>query len=386
MKTKTILFLLLTLVLTFSAIIPAFAQAVPERTAAEAGKVVTVEFKYEGITGINGTFTCSNKDMISDIQMDTDNYLVTFNENTGVFMYHGSQAIDFVITLNITIANTAKIGDECVIQFEYEIPDAEAGLPSIPEYSYDKITLYIIDYSELEAQIARTANLVEDEYTTESWTIVKDALDKAESLLGNATTQDEITDAATALKNAIDALEKKPVVIPLDYTELNNQIARTEGLVEDDYTAETWGPMADALAAAKALVNNATTQDEITNAAIALKNAIDALEKKPVVKPLDYTALDKIIAEAESKEKDKYTEESWNKMIEELANARATRENATTQEEINNATAALTQSVNALKLNDNETGDSSVMLILSIVVLVVATASLVYSKKRTTVR
>jgi len=386
MKTKTILFLLLTLVLTFSAIIPAFAQAVPERTAAEAGKVVTVEFKYEGITGINGTFTCSNKDMISDIQMDTDNYLVTFNENTGVFMYHGSQAIDFVITLNITIANTAKIGDECVIQFEYEIPDAEAGLPSIPEYSYDKITLYIIDYSELEAQIARTANLVEDEYTTESWTIVKDALDKAESLLGNATTQDEITDAATALKNAIDALEKKPVVIPLDYTELNNQIARTEGLVEDDYTAETWGPMADALAAAKALVNNATTQDEITNAATALKNAIDALEKKPVVKPLDYTALDKIIAEAESKEKDKYTEESWNKMIEELANARATRENATTQEEINNATAALTQSVNALKLNDNETGDSSVMLILSIVVLVVATASLVYSKKRTTVR
>jgi hypothetical protein len=144
MKTKTILFLLLTLVLTFSAIIPAFAQAVPERTAAEAGKVVTVEFKYEGITGINGTFTCSNKDMISDIQMDTDNYLVTFNENTGVFMYHGSQKIDFVITLNITIADTAKIGDECVIQFEYEIPDAEAGLPSIPEYSYDKITLYII--------------------------------------------------------------------------------------------------------------------------------------------------------------------------------------------------------------------------------------------------
>ena len=244
-----------------------------------------------------------------------------------------------------------------------------------------------LNYDELDNQIGKAEDLLadEDEYTTESWAAMIAALGSARSARTNATTQEEVDAAANGLKDAILALEKKPVIIPLDYSALQEQIDKANALVESEYTAESWANMKAELDKANALMNNANTQDEIQAQADALKEAIAALQKVSV-SSLDFSVLDKLIADAESKDKDKYTEETWNNMMEALERARETRKNATTQEEINNSVDSLSKSIDALELKDNKTGDSSIMLILSIVVLVVGTALMVYSKKKETVR
>jgi len=81
------------------------------------------------------------------------------------------------------------------------------------------------------------------------------------------------------LKDAIAALEEKPVVPAVDYTELLAQIEIAEGLNKDDYTAETWAALEEALEKAIA-AKNATTQAEVNAAAKALKDAIAALKIK----------------------------------------------------------------------------------------------------------
>ena len=138
-----------------------------------------------------------------------------------------------------------------------------------------------IDFTELKKQIAAAEALKKDDYTADSWAKLEKALADAKAAL-NATTQKAVDDAAAALKAAIEALEKKPVVV--NYDELKKQIAAAEALKKDDYTADSWAKLEKALADAKAALN-ATTQKAVDDAAAALKAAIEALEKKPLEAP-----------------------------------------------------------------------------------------------------
>ena len=70
-------------------------------------------------------------------------------------------------------------------------------------------------------------------------------------------------------------------ISPVDYTELNEQIKRAEALNAEDYTAESWANLEKALEDAYA-ARESFRQGVVDAAAEALKNAIDALEKKPV--------------------------------------------------------------------------------------------------------
>lgn len=63
---------------------------------------------------------------------------------------------------------------------------------------------------------------------------------------------------------------------------------------------------------------------------------------------LDYTVIDKAIADAEAKAEEDYTADSWAAMQAALLAAQTAKANAETQDEINNAAAALTDAVNAL--------------------------------------
>ena len=71
-----------------------------------------------------------------------------------------------------------------------------------------------------------------------------------------------------------------------DHSQLANLISQAETLSADDYTADSYSVMQQALEAAKAVNDDAeATTEELTNAYTALKSAMDALEEKTVQTP-----------------------------------------------------------------------------------------------------
>ena len=71
-----------------------------------------------------------------------------------------------------------------------------------------------------------------------------------------------------------------------DHSQLSDLISQAEALSADDYTADSYSVMQQALEAAKAVNDDAeATTEELTNAYTALKSAIDALEEKTAQTP-----------------------------------------------------------------------------------------------------
>ena len=71
--------------------------------------------------------------------------------------------------------------------------------------------------------------------------------------------------------------------VPVDRDALAQAIAEAEALDEDDFTAETWADLEDALAEAKRVfADENATQDEIDDAYRDLRTALNALERVPV--------------------------------------------------------------------------------------------------------
>ena len=71
-----------------------------------------------------------------------------------------------------------------------------------------------------------------------------------------------------------------------DHSQLADLISQAETLSADDYTADSYSVMQQALEAAKAVNDDAeATTEELTNAYTALKSAMDALEEKTVQTP-----------------------------------------------------------------------------------------------------
>ena len=131
--------------------------------------------------------------------------------------------------------------------------------------------------------------------------------------------------------------------------ELDRQIARAEGRTQANYTAASWAEMQTALAAARQMRNNPNaSQTQIYNAANNLRRAIDNLVPL-VAAPVDMTALDRAIEDAEGRTQANYTASSWAAMQTALRAARDVRNNPNaTQTEVDDAAASLRAALNAL--------------------------------------
>ena len=110
--------------------------------------------------------------------------------------------------------------------------------------------------------------------------------------------QDEVDAMATAINNAVAALEFKDA----DYSEieeLDNLLHTMNGTLYTDATVQAVRNALNAIEDGK----NITEQTQVDAWADALRAAIDALEKKPA----DYSAVDAAIAAAEALDADDYT-------------------------------------------------------------------------------
>ena len=351
--TKKLLALLLTLVLVSSMAISAFASAAPSATDAYKGSVVEVEFSYENVAGIRGTFTISGDNIIDKMELSVNsNHTGSYNSTDGIIAYYASSASKFVCNLKLTLSANANPGDECEIKFEYEATD-DGKLPAVPSYSYDYATIRIVlNLEELNTQIGIAQALTEADYTVESWNVLETALANAVAAR-TASSQDEVDAAAKALRDAIANLQQKPTVT-VDYSELEAQIAIAQGIDRSKYTEETLAALDTALDAAIA-ARQSDSQAVVTAAAKALEKAIADLKEKPVI-VIDYSALQEQINIANSLNKDDYTETTWAVLEDELADAIEAL-NATTQAEVDAAEKALKDAIAGLEQKPGVTVD-----------------------------
>lgn len=129
----------------------------------------------------------------------------------------------------------------------------------------------------------------------------------------------------------------------VDKTGLKAAIDAVGTLNAADYTEATWNVVADKLANAQAVYDNANaTAYDVTLAIANLQDAVNALESVPSTKPADKTQLEQAIAEANGLSQSAYTASSWASYQQALAQAKAVFANANaTQADVQAALAAL---------------------------------------------
>jgi len=216
----------------------------------------------------------------------------------------------------------------------------------------------VIDYSKLEAKIAEfeAKNLVESEYTADSWANYVSKLNAAKELVNkkNAASQTQVNNVLTNLTNAYNGLVTIMPPVVIDYTELEAKIAELEAknLVASDYTVDSWNKYDTALDDAKELANkkNAASQNQVNNVLANLTNAYNGLKK------INYSALQAKIAELEAKNlvESDYTVDSWAKYTAALAAAKklADEQSADEQSDVDVALANLDSAYKALEKFD----------------------------------
>ena len=189
--------------------------------------------------------------------------------------------------------------------------------------------------------------LVEDDYTPDSWAALQTALADAKGVLGDLdATQDDVDDALAALNDALYGLARKDGGVVT--AALEAAIAEAEALTEENYTTSTWAALQTALTAAKAALES-TDQTVINNAATALQSAISGL-----LPAADKTALEAVIAEAEALIQANYTEPTRTALQAALAAAQtAFADGDATQEEVDNAVAALQDAIYNLEVTED---------------------------------
>lgn len=145
------------------------------------------------------------------------------------------------------------------------LEDAHTALVKVEQINKEALK------AAIDAAKAADANL----YTTDSYKAMKTVLSDAEKVLKDSKDQTEIDAAAKALNDAVTALVQRG-----NTDALKALIEEYKDLKEADYTADSWKEYADALKAAKAIVEDNSNSDQaaVDAALNALRDARVALK------------------------------------------------------------------------------------------------------------
>ena len=207
----------------------------------------------------------------------------------------------------------------------------------------------IVAKAELEALIEAANGYLDGDYTAESLEALQAAITAAQAVaINDDATTAEVTEAITNLSNAIAGLE----AITLDTSALEHEINLVNEMLAnlDDYVLSSVEGLADKLADAQNVLDNATSQAEIDEAVKMLREArLNARTKA------DVSALEKVIAYAKSLDLSGYTTDSAQAVIQTLARAeQMINDPEITQEEVDDMVKELQVSVDELvEVNDS---------------------------------
>lgn len=205
---------------------------------------------------------------------------------------------------------------------------------------------------ELNDSLLELKSINEADYTSDSYARFIEAIQYAESIKDGS--------EYDVYKGAYDGLiGARSQLTLLNRNDLNEMIKRAESIDLDQYLDEGKSEFKAALENAKKVYETVSlTQKQVDDATKSLGDSINALKKIP--ESVSKDELNNLIKEVESLDKSKYTEESWNVMIDALAKAKevANNENAT-QEEVDEAYRNLENAKNSLVKNEDKPGDGN---------------------------
>lgn len=160
--------------------------------------------------------------------------------------------------------------------------------------------------------------------------------------IGNVSAQCEVT-------------VESPVYVDSDKNELQNLYDDNKDRIQSKYTEDSWNNFKTALDNAKAALDDDNAeQEEVYNAKIALKDAIDSL-----VELGDKTELQKLYDENKDKQQGSYSNKTWNTFINALRNAQTVlNKSEANQTEVDNAYNVLKNSIANLTTNSSSGGHS----------------------------
>lgn len=247
------------------------------------GSSVNVVFS-KAVEGLNGSVSCSGG---ASVQYSASEGTV---ENGKYAMGNPGTK---TVTAKVTAPSGAAVGTVYTVTFDYECWDingqlteantvsytvevVSGGSPSNPSNPSNPSTpstpstpTVKVDLSKLQELIDKASNLKKDGYTADSWNKMVDALTKAQAAL-SSTSQEEIDAAAKALSDALNGLVK------VDYSKLQEAIARAKDLGKDNETNSLWLALLDALTNGNLMLGS-DDQAQVDAAAKQINDLIDQL-------------------------------------------------------------------------------------------------------------
>lgn len=216
-------------------------------------------------------------------------------------------------------------------------------------------TPVLADKPSLKQFIEATKTLKAADFTPASFAAVTGAGDVLQALYDNPTaTAVQAAQAIGHYLQAVQQLVPAQVVVPavVDMTALNETIANAEALNPAYYTDASFQTLAPALAAAKstqASTGTALTQAAVDAAVNHLIDTLNALVLKSAATPVDVSALQAAIAEAEATDLTGKTTTSAAALTDALGAAKAVAASeSATQVEVDAATETLKQAIAGL--------------------------------------
>ncbi|MFR8063775.1 LamG-like jellyroll fold domain-containing protein [Thomasclavelia spiroformis] len=202
-----------------------------------------------------------------------------------------------------------------------------------------------IDKTTLQTLYDECLTLKESEYTSESWSSFKTAMDEAKAIIDKQdVTQEEVNNAFDRLANAMQKLE----FFKGDKTALKAFIDKVSDLDSFKYTESTWSAFDKELNEANVVYNNVNAmQEEVNTTYSELVKAFLNLRLIP-----DKSLLEDLINQAEGLDSANYTKASFDGLTKALNEAKVVFENPNaTQVEVDNAKATLEKTIAGLQAN-----------------------------------
>ncbi|PKR84222.1 Ig-like domain-containing protein [Heyndrickxia camelliae] len=241
---------------------------------------------------------------------------------------------------------------------QIEVDNATTSLQN----AYDEL-VYI---KALEDEVKQGNNLVQSNYTKDSWDAYQTALTNATKVLDDSSaTKEQVNKAKLELENARKSLTPNVDHTQVDKTQLIKEYELSSEFKQEDYTEDSWNNYQKAIAKAKEVINDSkATQEEVDAAKIELENA-----RKSLTPNVDHTQVDKtqLIKEYELSSELKavdYTKDSWNNYQKAIAKAKEViNDSKATQEEVDAAKIELENARKSLTPNVDHTQVDKTQLI-----------------------
>ena len=180
----------------------------------------------------------------------------------------------------------------------------------------------LVNVAELKAAIAKCDDLVESDYTAESWAVLEAARAEAEKLLADASaTQEKVDDAVKKLDEARAGLKAPEPEV--DKSALQAKYDEVKDLKADGYTADSWKAFEAALKTAKTVLGSDKAGQADVDLALQMLSDAHAGLKKEEAPAVDKSKLDAAVKEAKELKADDYKTMSWNPFAKALAEAEA---------------------------------------------------------------